>query len=54
VGSATNWYRREGERVFKVVSFFLGASGGGRLGRLSHDSRHEIAEVSWRPLADAP
>ncbi len=44
----------EGERVFKVVSFFLVRYGDGRLGDLPAEQRHEIAEVRWLPLAEAP
>jgi 8-oxo-dGTP pyrophosphatase MutT (NUDIX family) len=43
-----------GERIFKVVSFFLVRYEGGRLGDLPEEFRHEVAEVRWLPLADAP
>ncbi len=43
-----------GERIFKVVSFFLVRYQGGRLGDLPEEFRHEVAEVKWLPLADAP
>jgi 8-oxo-dGTP pyrophosphatase MutT (NUDIX family) len=43
-----------GERIFKVVSFFLIRYGGGRLGDLAEEFRHEVAEVKWLPLAEAP
>src|SRR3954468_18382126 len=43
-----------GERIFKVVSFFLVRYEGGRLGDLAEEFRHEVAEVKWLPLADAP
>jgi 8-oxo-dGTP pyrophosphatase MutT (NUDIX family) len=43
-----------GERVFKVVSFFLIRYTGGRLGDLPEEFRHEVAEVKWLPLEDAP
>jgi 8-oxo-dGTP pyrophosphatase MutT (NUDIX family) len=46
--------RRGGERVFKVVSFFLLRYTHGRLGELAQDQRREVAEVKWLPLADAP
>ena len=44
----------EGERIFKIVSFFLVRYQGGRLGEVPEAFRHEVAEVKWLPLADAP
>jgi 8-oxo-dGTP pyrophosphatase MutT (NUDIX family) len=44
----------EGERIFKIVSFFLVRYQGGRLGDVPETFRHEVAEVKWLPLADAP
>jgi 8-oxo-dGTP pyrophosphatase MutT (NUDIX family) len=44
----------DGERIFKVVSFFLVRYGEGRLGDIPAAFRHEIAEVRWLPLAEAP
>jgi len=44
----------EGERIFKVVSFFLIVYQGGRLGDLPPEFRHEVAEAKWLPLDDAP
>jgi 8-oxo-dGTP pyrophosphatase MutT (NUDIX family) len=44
----------EGERIFKVVSFFLVRYQGGRLGDMPEEFRHEVAEAKWLPLADAP
>jgi 8-oxo-dGTP pyrophosphatase MutT (NUDIX family) len=46
-------YNWEGERVFKVVSFFLFRYSRGRLGDLPAAFRHEVAEVRWLPLKDA-
>ena len=43
-----------GERIFKVVSFFLVRYEGGRLGNLTEEFRHEVAEVKWLPLEEAP
>ena len=43
-----------GERIFKIVSFFLVRYQGGRLGNVPEAFRHEVAEVKWLPLADAP
>src|SRR3954462_7187523 len=44
----------DGERIFKVVSFFLVRYEGGRLGDVSEAFRHEVAEVKWLPLDEAP
>jgi len=44
----------EGERIFKIVSFFLVRYEGGRLGDLPAEFRHEVAEVRWLPLDEAP
>ena len=44
----------EGERIFKVVSFFLVRYQGGRLGDVPEAFRHEVAEVRWLPLDEAP
>jgi 8-oxo-dGTP pyrophosphatase MutT (NUDIX family) len=43
-----------GERIFKVVSFFLILYQGGRLGDLPPAFRHEVADVRWLPLDEAP
>jgi len=44
----------EGERVFKVVSFFLVRYERGRLGEIPEPFRHEVAEARWLPLDEAP
>jgi len=44
----------DGERVFKVVSFFLVRATGGRIGDVPPEHAHEVAEARWLPLADAP
>jgi len=46
--------RPGGERVFKVVSFFLLRYAGGRLGDVPAEHRHEVAEARWLPLDEAP
>jgi 8-oxo-dGTP pyrophosphatase MutT (NUDIX family) len=45
--------RRGGERVFKVVSFFLLRAQAGRVGELPEGMELEIAEARWFPLVDA-
>jgi 8-oxo-dGTP pyrophosphatase MutT (NUDIX family) len=54
LGDVRYWFSWEGERIFKVVSFFLISYEGGRLGEISEDFRHEIDEVRWLPLDEAP
>ena len=46
LGDVRYWFVWEGERVFKVVSFFLVRYTGGRLGDVPESHRHEVAEVS--------
>ena len=46
--------RRGGERVFKVVSFYLVRAGRGRIGELPAGMELEVAEARWLPLDDAP
>jgi 8-oxo-dGTP pyrophosphatase MutT (NUDIX family) len=47
-------YTWAGERVFKVVSFYLLRYSKGRLGDLPPATAHEVAEARWLPLDDAP
>ena len=47
-------YTWAGERVFKVVSFFLFRYRAGRLGDIPPEHAHEVAEVRWLPLEEAP
>jgi 8-oxo-dGTP pyrophosphatase MutT (NUDIX family) len=42
-----------GQRVFKVVSFFLVRYGGGRLGTISEEMQREVVSARWFPLDDA-
>ena len=46
--------RRDGVRVFKIVSFFLLRAGRGRLGAIADAMRVEVAEARWLPLEEAP
>ena len=43
-----------GERIFKVVSFFLLRAGRGRIGEIEERMRVEVAEARWLPLEEAP
>ena len=54
LGDSRYWFSWDGERVFKVVSFFLVRYEGGRLGDIPEAFRHEVAEARWLPLAEAP
>jgi 8-oxo-dGTP pyrophosphatase MutT (NUDIX family) len=54
LGDVKYWFAWEGERIFKVVSFFLVRYQSGRLGDIPAAFRHEVAEVRWLPLEDAP
>jgi 8-oxo-dGTP diphosphatase len=47
-------YTWEGERVFKIVSFFLARAVDGRIGVLPPGMEVEVAEARWLPLEDAP
>ena len=50
LGDIRYWYARDGDRVMKVVSFFLFRYRSGRLA--DHD--HEVEEALWIPLEEAP
>jgi len=54
LGDSRYWFSWDGERVFKVVSFFLVRYEGGRLGDIPEEFRHEVEEARWLPLAEAP
>jgi 8-oxo-dGTP pyrophosphatase MutT (NUDIX family) len=53
LGDVRYVYTWAGERVFKVVSFFLFRYRSGRLGNVAPEQRHEVAEARWLPLEDA-
>jgi 8-oxo-dGTP pyrophosphatase MutT (NUDIX family) len=46
--------RRGGDRVFKVVSFYLLQASRGRIGAIEEEMRVEVAEARWLPLDEAP
>jgi 8-oxo-dGTP pyrophosphatase MutT (NUDIX family) len=54
LGDVRYVYTWDGERIFKVVSFFLVRYSSGRLGDIPEAFRHEVAEARWLPLEDAP
>ncbi len=53
LGDARYVYTWEGERVFKVVSFYLVRYVRGRLGDIPPEHAHEVDEARWLPLEDA-
>jgi 8-oxo-dGTP pyrophosphatase MutT (NUDIX family) len=50
LGDVRYWYQRDGERVLKVVSFFLLEYRSGSV----RDHDHEVDSAEWVPLEDAP
>ena len=46
--------RRGGQRIFKVVSFYLVRYRRGRIDDVPSKFRHEVAEARWLPLDEAP
>jgi 8-oxo-dGTP pyrophosphatase MutT (NUDIX family) len=50
LGDTRYWYARDGDRVMKIVSFFLLRYRSGRL----EDHDHEVEEALWIPLEEAP
>ena len=53
LGDVRYVYTWAGERVFKVVSFFLFRYRAGRLGDIRPEHAHEVAETRWLPLDEA-
>jgi 8-oxo-dGTP pyrophosphatase MutT (NUDIX family) len=49
-----SWQGGSGERIFKVVSFFLLRAGRGQIGEIDEEMRIEVAEARWLPLEEAP
>ena len=54
LGDVRYWFNWRGERIFKVVSFFLVRYSRGRIGDLPPEHAHEVAEARWLPLEEAP
>ena len=50
LGDVRYWYQRDGERVLKVVSFFLFRYRSGSV----RDHDYEVDSAEWVPLEDAP
>jgi ADP-ribose pyrophosphatase YjhB (NUDIX family) len=54
LGDVRYVYTRAGERIFKIVSFYLLHYRRGRLGDLPPEVAFEVAEARWLPLVEAP
>ena len=54
LGDVRYVYTWAGERIFKVVSFYLVRYASGRLGDLPAELAHEVAEARWLALDEAP
>jgi 8-oxo-dGTP pyrophosphatase MutT (NUDIX family) len=54
LGDVRYVYTWRGERVFKIVSFFLLRPVSGRLGALPPGMEVEVADTRWLPLEEAP
>jgi 8-oxo-dGTP pyrophosphatase MutT (NUDIX family) len=54
LGDVKYVYTWDGERIFKVVSFFLLRAGRGRIGAIDEAMRVEVADARWLPLEEAP
>lgn len=54
LGHVRYTYSYGGERIFKIVTFFLFRYVSGELGQLRQEHAHEVDEVRWVALADAP
>jgi 8-oxo-dGTP pyrophosphatase MutT (NUDIX family) len=52
LGDVRYVYTWRGERIFKIVSFYLLRYSRGRLGELPPETAHEVAEVRWLPLEE--
>jgi 8-oxo-dGTP pyrophosphatase MutT (NUDIX family) len=54
LGDVKYVYTRRGERIFKVVSFYLVRYRKGRIDDVTSEFRHEVEEARWLPLEEAP
>jgi 8-oxo-dGTP pyrophosphatase MutT (NUDIX family) len=53
LGDVRYVYTRRGNRIFKVVSFYLLRYRSGRIGDVPPQFRHEVDDVRWLPLEEA-
>src|SRR5277367_6012356 len=54
LGDTQYWFSWDGERVFKIVSFFLVEYESGEIDDIPAEFRHEVAEARWLPLDGGP
>ncbi|MGH3134992.1 MAG: NUDIX hydrolase [Gaiellaceae bacterium] len=54
LGDVRYVYTWEGERIFKIVSFYLAHRSSGRIGEMPAGMEIEVAEARWIPLAEGP
>jgi 8-oxo-dGTP pyrophosphatase MutT (NUDIX family) len=54
LGDVRYVYTWDGERIFKVVSFYLVGYSRGRIDEVPPAFRHEVAEARWLPLEEGP
>jgi hypothetical protein len=54
LGDVKYVYTLGGERIFKVVSFYLVRYRRGRIDEVPDTFRHEVEEARWLPLENAP
>jgi 8-oxo-dGTP pyrophosphatase MutT (NUDIX family) len=54
LGDVRYVYTWRGERVFKIVSFYLARATSGRIGELPPGMDREVAEARWLPLSAGP
>jgi 8-oxo-dGTP pyrophosphatase MutT (NUDIX family) len=54
LGDVRYVYTWGGERIFKIVSFYLLRYSRGRLGELPPETAYEVAEVRWLPVEEGP
>jgi len=53
LGDVRYVYTWRGERVFKIVSFYLATAASGRVGDIPPGMEREVADARWLPLVDA-
>jgi 8-oxo-dGTP pyrophosphatase MutT (NUDIX family) len=54
LGDVRYVYTRGGQRIFKIVSFYLLRYRRGRIDDVPEAFRHEVDEARWLPLEEAP
>ncbi len=54
LGDVKYTYTWDGERIFKIVSFFLVRYSSGRLGEIAPEMEVEVDEARWLPIEEAP